>query len=157
MAKPYVHAETSVKDFGGKVEDYLPIHELMDSSKSAFPDNRHRAITHNTWFVCTIIEKIFGVAIKNSDGKMIPTREIAERHVLEDFGGRFVPTVQDYLQGMRHEPWMSNIGSDHPASNYGFSHPDNLPSRPDIYPHFNQIVSPNFPKNNGVPNQYPID
>lgn len=35
---PYIHAELSAKRFGGVPEDYLDIHELMDSSKAAFPN-----------------------------------------------------------------------------------------------------------------------
>jgi len=39
----YYHALSSVKRFGGKPEDYLPIHEFFDESKSHFADFRHRA------------------------------------------------------------------------------------------------------------------
>lgn len=53
MAKPYIHAISSAKRFGGKPEDYIEIHNLMDSSKGAIPDNRHRALTHNSWFFLT--------------------------------------------------------------------------------------------------------
>lgn len=52
MSKPDVHAENSVrKQKAGRLEDYLPIHQMMDSSKSAMGDNRHRALTHNAWFI----------------------------------------------------------------------------------------------------------
>ncbi len=30
MSKPYIHALSSAKKFGGKPEDYLEIHQLMD-------------------------------------------------------------------------------------------------------------------------------
>ena len=73
MSKPIYHAMSSVKKYGGSVEDYLPIHNLMDSSKSALPDNRHRALTHNSWFISNIIEKIFGDYQKNSDGRIFST------------------------------------------------------------------------------------
>ena len=68
---PYIHAELSVKRFGGKVDDYLDIHELMDSTKATFPNNGHRMITHNSWFVVEILPKIFGHQRINSDGKKI--------------------------------------------------------------------------------------
>lgn len=61
MAKPYRHAMSSAKKFGGTPDDYIDIHNLMDSSKSAIGDNRHRALTHNAWFVGSIVELIFGV------------------------------------------------------------------------------------------------
>ena len=41
MAKSDKHAESSAKQYGGSSEDYLEIHEMMDSSKSAHADNRH--------------------------------------------------------------------------------------------------------------------
>jgi len=44
MAKPFIHAESSVKRWGGKPEDYIEIHNLMDSSKGAIADHRHRAL-----------------------------------------------------------------------------------------------------------------
>lgn len=108
MAKPYIHAKSSAKKYGGKMEDYLDIHQLMDSSKSAFPDNRHRALTHNAWFVGTILEKVFGITRTNSDGKVYSVRDIGEQHVLEDFKMRFIPSVQDYLGEMEFKDWMNN-------------------------------------------------
>ena len=35
MAHPLKHAENSVRKFGGKPEDYLPIHNWFDESKSS--------------------------------------------------------------------------------------------------------------------------
>lgn len=63
MAKPIVHARSSARRFGGQPEDYLAIHDLLDSSKAVFPDNRHRALTHNSWFFF-IVERIFGHEIE---------------------------------------------------------------------------------------------
>ena len=113
MAKPFIHAKSSAKKFGGSVSDYLEIHNLLDSSKSIIADNRHRALTHNSWFISTILERIFGVTIFNSEGKEVSTREIAEQHILEDFGG-FIPSGQDFLQEIEYKEWMN--GNGHPAS-----------------------------------------
>lgn len=107
MAKPHVHAASSAKQFGGKPEDYLDIHILMDSSKGAIPDNRHRALTHNSWFLSNILERVFGITITNSDGKQVAVRSVGEQHVLEDFCG-VIPTAQDYLGNMSFEDWMDN-------------------------------------------------
>jgi hypothetical protein len=52
MANAFIHAKSSAKKYGGKMEDYLDIHEFMDSSKLATPSNQHRVLTHNNWFVC---------------------------------------------------------------------------------------------------------
>lgn len=110
MAKPEVHAASSARRFGGKMEDYLPIHQLMDSSKGAFPDNRHRALTHNAWFIGPdgILERVFGTSITNSDGRSVSVRILGEQHILEDFGNRFIPSVQDYLENMDMQEWMNN-------------------------------------------------
>jgi hypothetical protein len=78
----------------------------MDSSKATIADSRHRALTHNAWFVGTILEKVFGVTITNSVGRVVSVRDIGEQHVLEDFGGRYVPSAQDYLQEIEFKEWM---------------------------------------------------
>ena len=119
MAKPWIHAQSSAKKFGGKPQDYLEIHNLMDDSKATIGDNRHRALTHNAWFIGHIIERIkFSnsgeptgdnrfVTIINGDGKEISVRDVAEQHVVEDYMG-FIPSAQDFLQEMEWKPWMNN-------------------------------------------------
>jgi hypothetical protein len=111
VAKPYIHAKSSVRKFGGCVNDYLPIHDFMDSSKAAIPDNRHRALTHNSWFLF-VLEKVFGTTITNSAGRLVSVREIGEQHILEDFGMKFIPTPQDYLENMEIKDWMNNAAKD---------------------------------------------
>lgn len=103
-----IHAKSSVKRWGGKVEDYIELHELLDSPKATMNNNTSRMLTHNTWFVYHIIPKIFGYNITNSDGKSVDTVDIAMLHVAEDFRMKFVPTVQDYLKHMEVQPWMCN-------------------------------------------------
>ena len=105
--KPEIHARSSVRKFGGVIEDYLEIHDFMDLSKGALPDNRHRALTHNSWFLSNVLERVFGHTITNSNGRIVSVRDIGEQHILEDFGGRFIPTAQDYLQEMEIKSWMN--------------------------------------------------
>lgn len=105
---PYIHAELSAKRYGGKPKDYLDIHELMDSSKAAFPNNMHRVLTHNSWFVVTILPKVFGHQRVNSDGRKYNVKDVGEYHILEDFKMRFIPSVQDYLENMVMQDWMNN-------------------------------------------------
>jgi hypothetical protein len=118
MSKPWIHSKNSARKFGGKPEDYLDIHNFMDSSKGAIGDNRHRALTHNSWFVSADgpLERIFGVVIKNSDNKEVSVRDIGEQHILEDFGMKFIPTAQDYLQEMEFKSWMNNGKTGVPSS-----------------------------------------
>ena len=47
MAHPYHHALSSVKKWGGTVEDYLACHEFFDASKLILADFRHRALRHH--------------------------------------------------------------------------------------------------------------
>lgn len=107
MAKPYIHADSCVKKWGGVREDYLEIHDFLDSSKSVFSDNRHRALTHNGWFIF-VVERVFGHNITNADGREVSVRDICERHILEDFGNKYIPTAADYLEHMSYEDWMQN-------------------------------------------------
>jgi hypothetical protein len=108
MANPYIHSKSSMKRWGGKVEDYLELHELLDSPKSTMNNNTGRMMTHNTWFAYTIIPKIFGYNIINSDGKSVDTVDIAMLHISEDYMGRFIPTPQDFLKHMEVQAWMNN-------------------------------------------------
>lgn len=116
MSKPYIHSLSSARRYGGKPEDYLAIHNLMDSSKGAIADNRHRALTHTSWFLSTILELVFGSTFTNSDGRVVSVRDIGEMHILEDFGGRYIPTAQDYLQEMDFMDWMQNGKGSPPSS-----------------------------------------
>jgi hypothetical protein len=106
MSKPWIHAESSARRFGGKPEDYIEIHNLLDKSKGTVADSRHRALTHTSWFLSEILELVFGVTIKNSNDRIISVRDIGEQHVLEDFGNRFIPSAQDYLQEIEMKEWM---------------------------------------------------
>lgn len=108
MANPLIHSKSSVKRWGGKVEDYLAIHELIDSPKATMNNNSSRLLTHNTWFAYTVIPKIFGYNITNSDGRSVDTVDIAMLHIAEDFRMKFVPTPQDYLKHLTVQAWMCN-------------------------------------------------
>lgn len=116
MSKPYIHAVSSAKRWGGQPDDYLPIHDFMDSSKGAIADNRHRALTHNAWFLSHVLERVFGHNITNSNGRLVSVRDIGEQHVLEDFGGKFIPSAQDYLENIPYADWMQNGRGNPPPS-----------------------------------------
>lgn len=101
--KPYLHAKVSVSKWGGKPEDYQAIHDFLDSSKSAHADMRHRAILHNT-LGCYIAERVFGINITNSDGKLVSVRDVAEQHIIDDMGR--IPSLSDYLNDMPFYDWL---------------------------------------------------
>ena len=115
MSKPWIHAQSSARKFGGVTEDYADLHDFLDSSKSVIADSRHRALTHTSWFVGFVMEKVFGRTRVNSDGKTYSVRDVGEQHILEDFGGKFIPSAQDYLQDMPFQEWMLR-GKGYPES-----------------------------------------
>lgn len=104
MSNPQVHAERSAKKWGGKSEDYLPIHRWFDSTKTHVPDNRHRCVLHNG-FGIALAEEVFGNQITNSDHTRVFVRDIGEQHVWEDLG--FIPSLAECLSGLPVEPWMA--------------------------------------------------
>lgn len=105
MSHPYYHSHTSVKRWGGRLEDYQPIHDWLDATKEVFADCRHRALRHHSQG-CFEAERVFGPTIKNSDGRTVPVRGICEQHIKEDCGGK-IPTVADWFRNMRIESWMN--------------------------------------------------
>jgi hypothetical protein len=128
MAKPWVHACSSARKFGGEPTDFEPIHTLYDLSKGTIADNRHRALTHTAWFTSYVLERVFGVVITLSTGKELSVREVGEQHILEDFGNRFIPSAQDYLCEMELRPWMTGAGEQPPsAARLGLAHAVDAP------------------------------
>lgn len=101
--KPMIHAKLSAKKYGGTLDEYLDIHEFIDSSKAHVPDMRHRAILHSS-FGIYITQQVFGVYMVNSLGREVAVRDIAEEHIIQDMGT--IPTVQDYLDGMPIYDWL---------------------------------------------------
>jgi hypothetical protein len=104
MSKALIHARSSARKWGGKAEDYLAIHEKMDSTKAAHAEVSHRCVFHSA-FGIFVIEDIFGRTLTNSDGKEVFVRDVAEQHVLEDLG--FIPSLSDWLHEMPAQPWMA--------------------------------------------------
>ena len=103
MAHCYHHALASVRRYGGKPEDYQPIHDWFDQSKAHHADFRHRALRHHAEGIF-MAETIFGPTLTLSTGRVIPTRWVGEQHVKEDLG--FIPSFADWVKAIRPEPWM---------------------------------------------------
>jgi hypothetical protein len=96
----YKHAEISVKKRGGVVEDYLAIHDFIDSTKELCSDNRHR-ILHTHWGIRRVIVPIFGQTITNTHGKIINVKDLCEQdHILPDYLNRFIPTLADFTSAL---------------------------------------------------------
>ena len=103
MANAYHHSLSSVKHFGGQTEDYQDIHNWFDESKKIMPDYRHRALRHHAEG-CFSCQDKFGITITNSDGKQVPVRLIAERHIKEDLG--FLPSMIDWFCHIEPQEFM---------------------------------------------------
>jgi len=103
MAHPYHHALSSVRKWGGVPADYLSVHNWFDESKMILADFRHRALRHHAEGIF-MAEKIFGTAITNADGRVVPVRWIGEQHVRENLGR--IPSFADWVKAIRPEPWM---------------------------------------------------
>ncbi|KQM51193.1 hypothetical protein ASE69_07710 [Sphingomonas sp. Leaf208] len=103
MAHPYHHALSSVRRFGGAVEDYQPIHDWFDGSKAFHAGAAHRALRHHAEGIWAAQHE-FGVTVTTADGKKVPVRLIGEQHVIEDLG--FIPSLSDWLKHLSIEPWM---------------------------------------------------
>ena len=103
MAHPWHHAESSARKFGGRPEDYLFLHDWLDGSKLILADLRHRALRHHAEG-CFAAEALFGPTIPLSDGRRVPLRPVAERHIVEDLGR--VPSFADWARAIRPERWM---------------------------------------------------
>lgn len=107
MAHCFHHARSSVARWGGKPEDYQPLHNWFDQSKEISADFRHRALRHHAEGIF-MLEKLFGTTITNSDGKEVPVRLIGEQHVQEDLG--WIPSFVDWLRCIKPEKWMMRAG-----------------------------------------------
>ncbi len=103
MAHPYHHALSSVRKWGGTVDDYLPLHHWFDESKLIIADFRHRALRHHAEGIF-MLERFFGTTLTLSSGRIVPVRFIGEQHVKEDLG--FIPSFADWARQIKAEPWM---------------------------------------------------
>lgn len=107
MATSYHHAVSSARTFGGTPEQFQALHDWFDASKQLHGDYRHRALRHHAHgiFEC---ERVFGttlpIVLENGRVRQVPTRLVAEQHVMEDHG--YIPTLSDWLKEIRPQRWM---------------------------------------------------
>lgn len=85
---PWEHSLLSAHKFGGSPEDYLEIHEFIDSSKYYFPHFKHRAVFHHTTGAA-FAHAFFGPVVNNT-----VVRDIAFEHIKEDLG--FIAKLEDW-------------------------------------------------------------
>lgn len=102
--KPWMHAKSSARKFGGNPEDYIDIHQFMDESKKFHASVGHRTLMHQA-LGCFWAERYFGKVQQNSDGKDFYPRDIAEQHCMEDCSGQIL-TVEAWCSEIDLEDWM---------------------------------------------------
>ena len=105
MSHPYYHALSATQHFGGGWRDYVEIERWFDQTKGHIADARHRLLLHNDFGVDLCAEIFGGTLVRDSDGGEVAVRDIARRHVEEDFGG-YVPAVAECFRRAPLEPWM---------------------------------------------------
>lgn len=112
MAHSYFHAKSSVRSWGGLVEDYLPLHNWFDATKAIRADFRHRALRHHNQGI-KLAELIFGpssIKIGGDPGTAlfthaeIPVKEIGLQHMNEDF--KDCPDYSKWYELIELQPWM---------------------------------------------------
>ncbi len=79
----YEHADNSAIIFGGKPEEYLSVHELIDSNKMVTPSIFGRFFLHHLDVGGIILRHIFGEHIGS---EKVPIENILKQHLLEDYG-----------------------------------------------------------------------
>ena len=107
MAHPLQHSKSSVNKWGGRIEDYIDIHNWFDETKSWVGSSYHRIFRHHSEgiFEC---ENKFGMSFVNSDGKTVYTRYVGEQHVKEDCYN-YIPSAREWIQALesKEKPmWM---------------------------------------------------
>ena len=101
--KPLIHCKSSVRRWGGTVDDYMKFHEWFDQTKAHVADMRHRAILHNA-FGIYLLQQQFGHYFTNADGAQVSVRDVGEQHVLEDLGT--IPSLDKCFQAFPFQPWL---------------------------------------------------
>jgi hypothetical protein len=91
----YHHALSSQRAHGGAAEDYLPLHNWFDASKSTLAYFTHRMLNHHREGIREAVSR-FGAIIVNTDGAAVPVETLALQHLAEDMS--IVPSAADWLR-----------------------------------------------------------
>lgn len=95
--KPLQHAQISQKTYGGSWQDYIEIHNFLDSSKATSAHFKHRFLLHHTEGI-ELGVRIFGETLINSENKTVETRWLLTEHLIEDVGR--VVSVEDWAKDL---------------------------------------------------------
>ena len=104
MTHPIYHSKSSVKQFGGQIEDFMPIHHWLDATKEHYAGFRHRALRHHDAGIEEAV-RVFGSQIKLSNDQFVDVRAICQAHIREDCGGK-TPNICDWFDNVQAKSWM---------------------------------------------------
>lgn len=135
MAHSYHHAISSSKRYGGTPDDFIAVHSWFDATKSAYADQRHRAVLHNAYGIF-LAEETFGLReevrllraaldrlprwVQRLLGMYVPSttpttitistgKRVPIRFIAEQHvieDCGFIPTLEQYLGEIPRKPWM---------------------------------------------------
>lgn len=97
-------AEQSAMRFGGTVADFVALHAWFMASRDWMYDNRHPIMRHHAFGIFEA-EARFGIVLHLTNGRAVPTRIVAERHVRSVLGS--IPTASSMLRMIRPQRWMA--------------------------------------------------
>ncbi|MBA3633315.1 MAG: hypothetical protein H0W58_11000 [Acidobacteria bacterium] len=95
--KPLQHAQISQKNYGGKWQDYIEVHNFLDSSKATCAHFKHRFLLHHAEGI-ELGVRILGETLTNSENKIIETRRLLTDHLIEDVGR--IVSVEDWARDL---------------------------------------------------------
>ncbi|MDN5925594.1 MAG: hypothetical protein L0I29_00790 [Hyphomicrobiales bacterium] len=96
-------ANASAARFGGDPSAYLALHTWFLETRNWSAGPEHLVFRHHAFGIFEA-EARFGPVIALGDGKAVPTRVVAERHVQQVLGR--VPSATDFLRRIKGERWM---------------------------------------------------
>jgi hypothetical protein len=96
-------ANASAARFGGDPSAYLALHAWFLETRNWSYGPEHLLFRHHAFGIFEA-EARFGPVIASDNGKAVPTRVVAERHVQQVLGR--VPSAADFLRRIKGERWM---------------------------------------------------
>jgi len=104
MPNSIIHSESSVRLFGGVVEDYLPIHDFFDYSKQFNSTHVHRSLRHHTQGILECVKEFGAYLTVMRNGRLVKVsvKAIGEQHIIEDCGALLTPS--DWMEQIQYQP-----------------------------------------------------
>jgi len=130
--KPLQHAQISQKTYGGSWQDYIEVHNFLDTSKAACANFKHRFLLHHIEGI-ELGAQIFGASLRNSENKIIETRRLLTDHLIEDVGR--IVNVEDWARDLL--PERSNPFYKFLAKKHGQIEADKIPGENELLTAFN--------------------